>query len=544
MSMTGRDDRAIWLDFAHSIEVIAASELSREDVACKRAASRQGQEWADFAHSSEVLLASALGDEDAQVARAGTARRQGSAKLGGVKAGVLVACVLLVVLSYLVRIPDHQQHIVVAPARLAMHAKSLKLVNASASSSIVRVQMAAPSAGLTKVIELNDPIRPASVRQFWHRPTTVRNADRICVVYFSVGYANGASAEFPNLNLCEDTQILARETPEPVNTLRGPAASRPSPVSNADASINVMFDALELRADPTRRQVSAMRTSTDGSKMATVGDDGQVQLWETVSGRLISSLPEVGTIAAVFSPDGRQLVTLARGDAPRLWDTRTGQELFKIGRGASNLSYAAAQDHVIARDVPLLIEPGQNMRGRHELSEPDRLPAGTPINVAEIYGAWALVQHVHQLGFVPTDAIIKTPTHLAPPAVTFDVHRMDAGLNALSSKIDELVGLARYDKAMELAQTYADAVRLRFGPDRLEYAAALDRTAQLAQLSNRLDEAESFYRRALQIKQTSLGKCHPDVKSSLNNLALLYHAQGHRDPADELQREDFAMCPQ
>src|SRR3974390_3037862 len=140
MSMTGRDDRAIWLDFAHSIEVVAGTELSREDVACKSTARRQGQEWADFAHTSEVLVASALGDEDAQVASAGSARRQGSAKLGGVKAGALFACVLLVVLSYLVRIPDHQQHIVVAPARLAMHAKSLKLVNASASSSIVRVQ--------------------------------------------------------------------------------------------------------------------------------------------------------------------------------------------------------------------------------------------------------------------------------------------------------------------------------------------------------------------------------------------------------------------
>src|SRR5262249_8303106 len=160
------------------------------------------------------------------------------------------------------------------------------------------------------------------------------------------------------------------ENPEPVNTLRRPAASRPPPVSNVDASINVMFDALELRADPTRRQVSVMRTSTDGSKMATVGDDGQVQLWETVTGRLISSLPEVGTIAAVFSPDGRQLVTLARGDAPRLWDARTGQELSSVGRGASDLSYAAAQDHVIARDVPLLIEPGQIMHGRHQLSEP------------------------------------------------------------------------------------------------------------------------------------------------------------------------------
>src|SRR5262245_10879440 len=169
MSMTERDDKAIWADCAHSIEVIASTELSREDMARKQASNRLSQEWADLAHTSEVLLASALADKDARITRAATARGQRSAaKLGIVKAGALFACALLVVFSFFVREPDRDRHLAIVPAHLAVAAKSLQLVNASPSSSIVRVRMAAPSAGFAKVIELTDPIPPASIQQFWH----------------------------------------------------------------------------------------------------------------------------------------------------------------------------------------------------------------------------------------------------------------------------------------------------------------------------------------------------------------------------------------
>ena len=39
-------------------------------------------------------------------------------------------------------------------------------------------------------------------------------------------------------------------------------------------------------------------------------------------------------------------------------------------------------------------------------------------------------------------------------------------------------------------------------------------------------EAEPLFKRALAIREKALGKDHPDVATSLNNLALLYDSQG------------------
>ena len=39
-------------------------------------------------------------------------------------------------------------------------------------------------------------------------------------------------------------------------------------------------------------------------------------------------------------------------------------------------------------------------------------------------------------------------------------------------------------------------------------------------------DAEPFYKRALAIREKALGPDHPDVATSLNNLAVLYNNQG------------------
>jgi adhesin HecA-like repeat protein len=49
-------------------------------------------------------------------------------------------------------------------------------------------------------------------------------------------------------------------------------------------------------------------------------------------------------------------------------------------------------------------------------------------------------------------------------------------------------------------------------------------------------EAEPLYTRALEIREKSLGKDHPNVAASLNNLAGLYDAQGRYDEAEPLYK--------
>jgi hypothetical protein len=57
-------------------------------------------------------------------------------------------------------------------------------------------------------------------------------------------------------------------------------------------------------------------------------------------------------------------------------------------------------------------------------------------------------------------------------------------------------------------------------------ATSLNNLAQLLKAANRLTEAEPLMRRALAILKKVLGPEHPNVATSLNNLATLYDNQG------------------
>ena len=54
-------------------------------------------------------------------------------------------------------------------------------------------------------------------------------------------------------------------------------------------------------------------------------------------------------------------------------------------------------------------------------------------------------------------------------------------------------------------------------------------------------EAEPLYKRSLAIKEKALGKDHPDVALSLNNLAVLYDSQGKYVEAEPLYKRSLAI---
>jgi tetratricopeptide (TPR) repeat protein len=65
-------------------------------------------------------------------------------------------------------------------------------------------------------------------------------------------------------------------------------------------------------------------------------------------------------------------------------------------------------------------------------------------------------------------------------------------------------------------------------------------------LQGNYGDAEPLYQRALRIDETALGPDHPDVATSLNNLASLYRAQGNYDAAEPLltaRSENSRNCP-
>ena len=72
-------------------------------------------------------------------------------------------------------------------------------------------------------------------------------------------------------------------------------------------------------------------------------------------------------------------------------------------------------------------------------------------------------------------------------------------------------------------------------------APSLNNLAVLYQAQGRYAEAEPLYKRALAIREKALGPDHPDVGTRLNNLAGLYRAQGRYAEAEPLYQRALAI---
>jgi tetratricopeptide (TPR) repeat protein len=90
-----------------------------------------------------------------------------------------------------------------------------------------------------------------------------------------------------------------------------------------------------------------------------------------------------------------------------------------------------------------------------------------------------------------------------------------------------------YRKALENYRMAATLV-----PDNPEFLRAC---ADMAHTMGFYAEAGPYYDRALAIQEKALGAEHPEVATTLNNLAGLYHAQGKYAEAEPLYRRDLAI---
>ncbi len=80
-----------------------------------------------------------------------------------------------------------------------------------------------------------------------------------------------------------------------------------------------------------------------------------------------------------------------------------------------------------------------------------------------------------------------------------------------------------------------------FGPQDPRLATSLNNLAVLYRAQGKYAEAEPLYKRALIIRQLALGPDHPDVAASLNNLAVLYEAQGKYADAEPFYKRALAI---
>jgi len=99
----------------------------------------------------------------------------------------------------------------------------------------------------------------------------------------------------------------------------------------------------------------------------------------------------------------------------------------------------------------------------------------------------------------------------------------------------------RVSEALPLFEEALSIYRESLPSNHPDIASSLNNLAVLYQAQNLLSEAQPLFEEALSIRRDVLPARHPDIAQSLNNLAALYQAQGLYDMAQPLYEEALAI---
>jgi serine/threonine protein kinase/WD40 repeat protein len=109
---------------------------------------------------------------------------------------------------------------------------------------------------------------------------------------------------------------------------------------------------------PQEKIVEQAAFSHDGRRVATVGEDQAVHVWDSTTGtQLIAPLPHREMVFyAAFSPDGRHLVTASVDKTVTVWDIKTGEPIGSLPKTSRELERVAFRSD--GRQVILFLKGG------------------------------------------------------------------------------------------------------------------------------------------------------------------------------------------
>ena len=111
--------------------------------------------------------------------------------------------------------------------------------------------------------------------------------------------------------------------------------------------------------------------------------------------------------------------------------------------------------------------------------------------------------------------LLSVGTSVAVQAQGSEWERLNAEANSFYKQ-------GRYDQAVVAEKKALQVAEQNVGPDHPDVATSLNNLAVLYQVQGQYAQAEPLYKRSLAIREKALGPDHPDVAASVDNLALLY----------------------
>ena len=112
---------------------------------------------------------------------------------------------------------------------------------------------------------------------------------------------------------------------------------------------------------------------------------------------------------------------------------------------------------------------------------------------------------------------------------------------ALNAELDRLYQAGKYVEATEIAKRLLAMREKALGPEHPEVGTLLNDLGVLYRAQGLDAEAEALHKRSLGIREKALGPDHPNVGQSLNNLARLYQAQGRYAEAEPFYRRSLSI---
>ena len=106
----------------------------------------------------------------------------------------------------------------------------------------------------------------------------------------------------------------------------------------------------------------------------------------------------------------------------------------------------------------------------------------------------------------------------------------------LNQEVMELNRTGKYDRAVVVAKKALEVAEKNVGPNHPDVATSLNNLAELYRTQGQYAPAEPLFKRALAILEKALGPDHPDVATSLENLAVLYRATKRDQEAETLEQ--------